>query len=265
MSQKSPGRRALLVPILIAIVAVGLIIFSLTGTDKKEDAAAPQPTPSEQDVADEEDYRPTPVEPSEAEKIEMYDELAKFAKRDADDPLALGEMDAPLTMIIYSDFRCPYCGQWERETLPVLIEKYVDTGQMRLEWHDMPVLGDASVAAAHAGRAAANQGMFWEFTAALYDADFQKSASDADYEAGPMAEMAAELGMDADQFRTDVEAAEFAEDVEADRAQAWGIGFTGTPAFLIEGVPVMGAQPLESFDSAIDYRLNQLEQAEAQD
>lgn len=260
LSQITRSRRSYVLPILIAIVAIALIIFGLTGGDDKPDAApAATPNTQETDPAAEEDYRPTPVEPTEEEKLEMYNELANFAKREADDPLAMGDIEAPLTMIVYSDFRCPYCGQWERETLPVLVEKYVETGQMRIEWHDMPVLGDASVAAAHAARAAGNQGQFWEFTAALYDADFQKNATDADYEAEAMAEKAAEMGMDSGQFLKDIEEAAFAEEVEADLAQAWGIGFTGTPAFLIEGVPVMGAQPIESFEGAIQYRMDQLQ------
>lgn len=257
-------------PIIIAIVAVALIIFSLTGGDKDSSGSAlstddtqtnegVEPGAGEVPGAGEEDYQGTPVEPTEEEKIEMFGELAELANREADDPLAFGDMDAPMTMIVYSDFRCPFCGQWERATLPVLVEKYVDTGDLRIEWRDMPVLGDASVDAAHAARAAANQNKFWEFTNALYAEEFQSGASDSDYAPEPMADMAESLGMDRAQFLADMESAEFADDVTANRDEAWSIGFTGTPAFLIEGLPVIGAQPLETFDSAIEYRLEQLQ------
>lgn len=246
-------------PILIAIVAVALIIFSLTGNgDDPKPQATPSPTRSaEQDPGDE-DFAPTQQEPSQKEIDEMVAELAQFARHDEDDALALGEADAPVTMIVYSDFQCPYCGQWARETLPALIEKYVDDGQMRVEWHDMPVLGDASVAAARAARAAANQDMFWAFADVLYDADWQSAATDADYEPEAMADLAAELGMDRDQFIADIEDSSHHEQIEAERNQAWGIGFTGTPAFLVEGLPVMGAQPLETFENAINLRLEEL-------
>src|SRR5690625_4546882 len=131
---------------------------------------------------------------------------------------------------------------------------------MRIEWRDMPVLGDASVEAALAARAAANQGQFWEFTDALYDEEWQSAATDATYSAEAMADKAAEMGMDRDKFLADIEDADAAADINADRDQGWSIGFTGTPAFLVEGLPVMGAQPLEVFESAIDQRLEELQQ-----
>src|SRR5690625_8033412 len=107
----------------------------------------------------------------------MVAELATFAHRDADDPLAIGDVDAPVVMIVYSDFRCPYCGEWSRTTLPALTDKYVDSGEMRVEWRDMPVLGDPSVEAALAARAAANQGQFREVADALYDDEGQRAAT----------------------------------------------------------------------------------------
>jgi|SRR5690625_234350 len=263
--QKTAARRSLIVPIVIAIAAVALIVFSLTGGDNDSTSAAPTPPSTGQDDAPEngtngeEDFQGTPEEPSEEEKAEMFAELAELAKREENDPLSMGDIDAPMTMIVYSDYRCPFCGQWERTTFPTLVEKYVDTGQMRVEWRDMPVLGDASVDAAHAARAAANQDKFWEFTTALYAEDFQGNAKDSDYEPETMADMAEELGMDRAKFLADLEAGEFEQDVDANRSEAWSIGFTGTPAFLIEGVPVIGAQPLETFEGAIQYRSEQLQ------
>lgn len=261
-STSKRSRRPLLVPILIGIVAIALIIFSLTGGDDDEQPAAtptPQETANDEGPGDE-DFEPTPQEPSQEEIDAMVAELATFAHRDADDPLAIGDVDAPVVMIVYSDFRCPYCGEWSRTTLPALTDKYVDSGEMRVEWRDMPVLGDPSVEAALAARAAANQGQFWEFADALYDEEWQSAATDDSYAAESMADKADEMGMDRAQFLTDIEDAEAAADVNANRDQAWSIGFTGTPAFLVEGLPVMGAQPLEVFESAIDQRLEELQQ-----
>lgn len=255
---------------------MALIVYTLTqdsdsaspntpvaSPDSGQSEIAPDAEAGSEDVEDGEapEEGGDPDDPTEEERREMYDELAELANRDADDPLALGDISAPLTMIIYSDFRCPYCGQWERETLPTLIDEYVDSGQMRLEWRDMAVLGDSSVDAALAARAAAAQGKFWEFASALYEEDFQTSANDSDYEPDPMATLAADVGLDRDQFLGDLEDDDLLGLVEDDRSEAWSLGFTGTPAFLIEGVPVIGAQPLETFHGAIQYRLEQLQES----
>lgn len=259
---KSAKRRSLLVPILIAVVAVGLIVFSLTGGDDENSAPTATPTPTSTDNTSEpeEDFQPTQPEPSDEEIDEMVAELSTFSHREADDPLAMGDVDAPLVMIVYSDFQCPFCGEWARTTMPVLVEKYVDSGDLRIEWRDMAVLGNGSQDAALAGRAAANQGKFWEFSDVLYDEEWQAAATDDSYGAEAMADIAVDLGMDREQFLADIADADTEAAVEADRDEAWSIGFTGTPAFLVEGLPVMGAQPLETFESAIEKRLGEVQE-----
>lgn len=62
-----------------------------------------------------------------------------MSRRIADDPTALGAVDAPVVMVEYSDYRCPFCGLFARDPLPVLVEKYVDSGELRIEWRDLPV------------------------------------------------------------------------------------------------------------------------------
>src|SRR5665811_161418 len=79
------------------------------------------------------------------------------------DPTALGDTDAPVVLVEYSDYRCPFCAVFARETLPVLIDEYVESGQVRIEWRDLTVFGQQSIEAAIAGRAAGAQGLFWEF------------------------------------------------------------------------------------------------------
>ena len=66
--------------------------------------------------------------------------------------MALGDVDAPVVMISYSEFQCPFCGKYARDTEPILVEKYVDSGVLRIEWRDFPYLGPESTTAAQAGR-----------------------------------------------------------------------------------------------------------------
>ena len=91
--------------------------------------------------------------------MQQSDLSAGLARRDADDYTAIGDVDAPLVMIEYSDYRCPYCALYATETQPELIKKYVDTGKLRIEWRDTPIFGEQSLDAAVAAPAAGEQGM----------------------------------------------------------------------------------------------------------
>ena len=96
--------------------------------------------------------------------------LGEQARREASDPFALGNVDAPVALVVFSDYRCPFCARYSQATEPELVARYVDAGKLRIEWRDFPIFGDASLLAARAGRAAAAQGKFWEFNRAVYAA-----------------------------------------------------------------------------------------------
>ena len=78
-------------------------------------------------------------------------------------PPTLGDEDAPVTMVEYSDFQCPYCGRFARETKPALLREQVEEGVLRIEWRNFPLFGEESERAALAAWAAGQQGKFWEF------------------------------------------------------------------------------------------------------
>lgn len=90
-----------------------------------------------------------------------YAEVAKEfggPKREPNDPLAIGRPDAPVVLLDFSDYRCPFCGLFHRETFGTLVKEYVNTGKMRIEWRDLVVNGKESENAAVAARAAGEQG-----------------------------------------------------------------------------------------------------------
>lgn len=178
---------------------------------------------------------------------DVREQLRGFARLDPDDPLALGDVDAPVVMVEWSDFKCPFCGRWARETKPAL-QKYIDDGTLRIEWRDLPYLGEESMNAAIAGRAAAEQGRFWEF----HDRLFSQESGEASLDEQALAQLAQEIGLDVEQFRSDFTDPRIKAAVEADREEAVSLGITGTPAFLVDGLPVMGAQPTEVFVNAIE-------------
>src|SRR5699024_9713231 len=90
--------------------------------------------------------------PSEVAQPDLSHEEA----RDPDDLLAEGPVDAPVVLVVFTDFQCPYCARWSHETLPELRE-YVDRGELRIEWRDVNIYGDDSERAARAALAAAKQ------------------------------------------------------------------------------------------------------------
>ncbi|MFY9913679.1 MAG: DsbA family protein [Nocardioidaceae bacterium] len=175
---------------------------------------------------------------------------AKLVRREPDDPLALGKVDAPVVMLAYSDFQCPFCGKFARDTEPTLVDKYVDDGTLRIEWRDFPYLGPESETAAEAGRAAADQGKFWEFHDAMYAHQLPPNSGklDDDY----LVHVAEQLGLNVDKFRADMAAKSTKQGIAKDFAEGQAIGVTGTPAFVINGVPVIGAQPTEVFERTIE-------------
>lgn len=179
--------------------------------------------------------------------------FAGLARRAPDDPLALGEPDAPVVIREYADFQCPFCGRHARETGPKLIKDYVDKGLVRIEWRDLPYLGAESDDAAAAGRAAAAQGKFWEFHDAVYARDRRVNSGSLNEDA--LRDIARSIGLDLARFDTDRASAATHTAVRRDQQEATSMGITGTPAFIVGDTPIVGAQPYEAFKQAIDRQV----------
>ncbi|UCR88825.1 DsbA family protein [Mycetocola spongiae] len=173
-----------------------------------------------------------------------------LARRIDGDTLAIGAVDAPVVMVEYADYRCPFCGVFSRESMPKLTQEFVDSGQLRVEWRDLPVFGEESVAAAVAARAAGLQGMFWEYHDALYAAAPERGHPD--YPRTALVEFARGIGVpDLAKFEADLDNTELEDEVFADLAEGSGLGIYSTPSFAINNTPIVGAQPLEVFREAI--------------
>lgn len=180
--------------------------------------------------------------------------FASLARRTPGDPLALGAPDAPVVVIEYADFQCPFCGKHARETTPRLIRDYVDQGLVRIEWRDLPYLGEESRAAATAARAAAAQGRFWEFHDALYAS--QRRVNSGALNDAALRDIATRIGLDLTRFDADRASPGIREAIDRDQREATSMGLTGTPAFSIGDTLIIGAQPYEAFKQAIDEQLD---------
>ena len=182
--------------------------------------------------------------------------LGDLSRRVPADPLALGRPDAPVVMVMFSDFRCPFCAQFSRETEQQLVDRYVEPGLVRMEWRDYPIFGEQSVSAAQAGRAAAAQGRFWEFQHAVFADAPQRGHPDLS--PSVLEDFAREAGVpDMARFRSDATAPPTVAAVQSDLNEASALGVPSTPAFVINGNPIMGAQPVERFEAQIGAALGQ--------
>lgn len=177
--------------------------------------------------------------------------LAELPRREPNDPLALGDPDAPVAMVMYEDFRCPFCAKFSRDIAPTLIERYVDNGVLRMEWRDLPIFGEQSMAAARAGRAAAEQDRFWEFTRAVYAESPPRGHPDLTEKALVRFARKAEVP-DLVRFTDDMKSDKYDTAINADRQEGVSIGVSSTPTFVVNGEPILGAQPVDTFATIIE-------------
>jgi protein-disulfide isomerase len=230
-------RTSPVVPLAVAGIAAVALVGVLVGTGGSDD--------SEPDAGARAEVTDTSPEVAPED-----DPLAQLPRREKGDPMALGDVDAPVVMVSYSEFQCPFCGKFARDTEPELVEQYVEDGTLRIEWRDFPYLGQESATAALAGRAAAAQGRFWEFHDAMY-AD-QPSPNSGAIDQAYLDAIAEETGLDVADFRRDMASPQAQQAMAADFAEGQQIGVTGTPAFIINGQPVIGAQPTATFEQVIE-------------
>ena len=129
---------------------------------------------------------------------------------------------------------------------PKLIDKYVESGTLRLEWRDFPYQGKESVDAALAARAAQEQGKFWEYHDLLYE------TQDQGYSEERLVTLADEVGLDVEEFRASLESGENEAVVGEDFREGQERGVSGTPTFVINGQTLVGLQSLSVFEQTIE-------------
>ena len=156
-------------------------------------------------------------------------------------------------MVVYSDYQCPFCAGWSHETLPVMRE-YAETGDLRIEWRDLNIITpEASERAAIATYAAGLQGHFWEYHEALYPEG--ETLPESELSEDGLIDIAAELGLDEDRFVEDMASDETRAEITRNAQEGLMAGAASTPAFIIDGQPVVGAQPTGVFVELIEDAL----------
>lgn len=165
-----------------------------------------------------------------------------------------GNKNAKVKIVEFADFRCPFCERFFTQTEPQIIKDYVDSGKVAIAFRHWAFLGPASTVAADAAECANDQGKFWEFHDYLYKNQPPETDTTM-YNTDTLTTAAVSLGMNGDTFRSCLSNKTDDAKVQADFTDGQKAGVTGTPAFFINGTPLVGAQPYNAFKAAIDAEL----------
>jgi protein-disulfide isomerase len=156
----------------------------------------------------------------------------------------LGDTTAPVTVVVYADYQCPFCGQFSREVEPKLIQDFVETGQVSLEFRVLPFLGDAevtspdneSVQAAEAAACAMDQGKFWEYNHLLFEnQDGENAGAFSD---DKLKAFAGTLGLDQAAFDTCLDSGQHQQEILDNLSTYQAAGIASTPTIVIDGQTV---------------------------
>jgi len=234
-NSKNLSQNFLAISILIAAFLIsGSILYSKNGSSnqaKDSNQNNPQLAQVGQNPA------PTPANLSDVLKITK-------------DDVILGDPNAPVTIIEYSDYQCPFCKRFFDETELQLRKDYIETGKVKMIYRDFPLPGHPyAMPAAEAANCAKDQGKFW----AYHDLVFKNhdNLNTIDY-----LKLAEELKMNTSDFKNCLDSKKYDQKIQNDYNLGSGIGVNGTPTFFVNGKQVVGAQPYSAFKSAIDQELN---------
>jgi protein-disulfide isomerase len=167
-------------------------------------------------------------------------------KVNSEDTRARGPQTAPVTIVEFADFQCPFCGR-TAETIKQLEQTYA--GQIRVVFRDFPLDFHQNAAkAAEAASCAQDQGKFWQMHDKLF-------ANQTNLKVADLKKYAAEIGLDPDQFSQCLDAAKYSKKWQADRDEGISYGISGTPTFFVNGRMLSGAAPFQDFALLIDEEL----------
>ena len=178
-----------------------------------------------------------------------------------DDPVK-GNANAPLTVVEFSDYQCPFCSKFYTETLPQLEQNYVDTGKIKFVYRDMPIdsLHPNARAAAIAAECADEKGNFWDYHNMLFEKQAEWKSLTATEIQNTLSKYATDLGLQSASFESCMNSQSIADEVNKDALDGALYGATGTPTFFIGNekngfAKFVGAQPYTAFQAAIDAQL----------
>jgi protein-disulfide isomerase len=166
-----------------------------------------------------------------------------------DDDAIEGDANAPVTIVEWSDYECPFCARFYSQTLDQIRTNYVDTGKVKLVFRDFPLsFHKQAQKAAEAAECAGEQGKYYE----MHDKLFEEGVSGG---VSSFKQYAVDIGLDTSKFDECLDSGAMASEVAKDMQDGQAAGIRGTPGFIINGQAVSGAQPFENFKKIIEAEL----------
>jgi len=188
--------------------------------------------------------------PIDLSDTEVKGNTQEVVEASEDDDPVLGKSNAPVTIIEFSDYQCPFCNKFWNETLPLIKENYIDTGKVKLVYRDFPLtqihpMAQPAAEAAECVHKIGNEKLYFDYHDKLF-ANFQ-DLNDENFRT-----WANELGISIDDC---IDNGDTTQEVLKDLSDGQSYGITGTPGFFINGIPIKGALPYEQFKQIIDAEL----------
>ncbi|MBI3412848.1 MAG: DsbA family protein [Candidatus Aenigmarchaeota archaeon] len=186
-----------------------------------------------------------------------------------DDDPSLGDANAPITVVEFSDFQCPFCRASYRDVLPELKTNYVSTGKVKFVYRDFPLvqIHPAALPAAEAGECADEQKKFWEMHDKIFDEQNKQGQGTITFTKDNLKSWAAEIGLDAPKFNGCLDSEKYKSEVQKDLSDGQAAGVQGTPTFFVGNekdgyIVIPGAVPYNAFKKVIDQELARLGKAQ---
>ncbi|MEK7153953.1 MAG: DsbA family protein [Patescibacteria group bacterium] len=167
----------------------------------------------------------------------------------------LGNKNAKVTIVEYSDFECPFCKKFWSETLPLIKKEFIESGKAHFVYRHFPLPSHSGAKpAALATECAAEQGKFWQMHDEIYKRQDGQGQS-AQLTKDNLKKWAVAIGLDTAKFNQCLDSEKYSKKINDDLASGQTVGVTGTPTVFINGQKIVGAQPYETFKQAIDALL----------
>ena len=180
----------------------------------------------------------------------------------ADNDPIIGNPDAPITIIEFSDFQCPFCARFHIQTLPTIMEEYIEKDTVKLVFRDFPIqsIHPNAVPASVAAECANEQGKFKQMHDILFEKQNEWSNLETVYAIELFNQYSEQINLEQEQFSSCLSTAKYVKEIQNDLNDGRTYGVTGTPGFFIGNqemgfVELKGAQPFESFKKVIDRQL----------
>tara|TARA_B110000438_G_scaffold106788_1_gene105035 strand:+ start:946 stop:1749 length:804 start_codon:yes stop_codon:yes gene_type:complete len=177
------------------------------------------------------------------------------------DPI-IGKLNAPITIIEFSDFQCPFCARFHIETLPLIMDEYINQGQVKLVFRDFPIqsIHPNALPASVAAECANEQGKFEEMYDMLFKNQSEWNNQSRDNVITTFNQYGIEIGVEEEKFNSCLQDGKYIQEIQKDLEDGRTYGVSGTPGFFVGNdeigfIELKGAQPFENFKKVIDHQL----------